>query len=193
VDIPIDGKIIQKKQKCNQYMSIYERRKYVIPFAEQSGIYKSLSSKEKHSTKLLWMDTQISDNSTKPPPESSVHQSGHPSMRRNEKHNISKITLMCSNCRCSGHTKKQCTKPIVFLFTLEDNGISQTDNRSSVEITDTNDSSAMNNMQSNNANSIGIVERFNQTITVNNVFTSIHTEINNTEANSMREFENYSL
>ena len=44
------------------YEYLYDRRKYIIPFAEKSEIYKSLSNKEKHSTKLLWTDDPKLEN-----------------------------------------------------------------------------------------------------------------------------------
>jgi hypothetical protein len=53
---PSMKKAFKKAKMQPIYEYLHDRRKYIIPFAEQSWIYKSLSNREKHSTKLLWTD-----------------------------------------------------------------------------------------------------------------------------------------
>ena len=49
-------KAYRKTKMQPLYEYLYNRRKYILPYAENLEIYKNMAEKGKHPTKLIWTD-----------------------------------------------------------------------------------------------------------------------------------------
>jgi hypothetical protein len=101
---------------CVHVMSYYRiiERKSVkeileMPFCQYYS-YQYLNLFYKENINPVIIDLLSHDTSTKPPPITEKRASGRPKSARKRKR--SKVSVKCSNCEETGHTKKKCQQPL---------------------------------------------------------------------------------